>query len=734
MMKKIFALVCMALCAGWLYAADCTDGPYGLQINGSRVVDAPKFGDTDAQGRVQYKASCVELKNGDKIKLINLSCDATWMIDIDPYGAYQSFEGGKDAGLLTCTADGSYDFYIKLSMEVGDLVYIGAGQDCGGDTPGDCQDGPYGLKINNKTVVDAPLYGDMDAQGRTQYMASCVELAQGDVIQLVNQSCDATWMVDLDPYGHYENFSGGKEANKLTCNVAGKYDFYIKLSMEVGDLVYVESSQTCGGGGDPTPMPGYTTSAPEKCPDVLLQAFYWNSYQDQGYGRTKWVDHLNGNNGSNAEELGQWFDLIWLPPMSKATGGTGYIPSNLSSLDSDWGTKKKLEQMIETFRKNGARVVADIVINHGAAWSGWCDFAQLNFGSYGSFKPDASWICSTDEMNTDSGAGACKGKATGNPDDGYDGPDDKDYRSARDWDHTQAKVQDMFKAYLKWLRNDIHIDGFRYDYCKGFHNSHVNDYNKAAQAYFSVMEYWDGNLNTLQSRLNDAGWNTLTFDFAMKYTAFNNGIASDNYAALKGAGLPGAGKARYAVTFLDSHDTFQRDGGNEFCGDGNSMTVCKDKILQCYAYLLSMPGVPCVFWPHWVSFKDPIKAMINARYKTGVHSESAVSDEAGSNYYKATVTGTNGQIRVLIGPGSGYNQTPDGFTLASKGVNYGVYYKMNSPRGDKNTERTDRTQAIEVVSEDGQTVKAIGEKFMQDGKLYIRCGEYIFDVMGGRVK
>ena len=734
MMKKIFALVCMALCAGWLYAADCTDGPYGLQINGSRVVDAPKFGDSDAQGRVQYKASCVELKNGDKIKLINLSCDATWMIDIDPYGAYQSFEGGKDAGLLTCTADGSYDFYIKLSMEVGDLVYIGAGQDCGGDTPGDCQDGPYGLKINNKTVVDAPLYGDMDAQGRTQYMASCVELAQGDVIQLVNQSCDATWMVDLDPYGHYENFSGGKEANKLTCNVAGKYDFYIKLSMEVGDLVYVESSQTCGGGGDPTPTPGYTTSAPEKCPDVLLQAFYWNSYQDQGYGRTKWVDHLNGNNGSNAEELGQWFDLIWLPPMSKATGGTGYIPSNLSSLDSDWGTKKKLEQMIETFRKNGARVVADIVINHGAAWSGWCDFAQLNFGSYGSFKPDASWICSTDEMNTDSGAGACKGKATGNPDDGYDGPDDKDYRSARDWDHTQAKVQDMFKAYLKWLRNDIHIDGFRYDYCKGFHNSHVNDYNKAAQAYFSVMEYWDGNLNTLQSRLNDAGWNTLTFDFAMKYTAFNNGIASDNYAALKGAGLPGAGKARYAVTFLDSHDTFQRDGGNEFCGDGNSMTVCKDKILQCYAYLLSMPGVPCVFWPHWVSFKDPIKAMINARYKTGVHSESAVSDEAGSNYYKATVTGTNGQIRVLIGPGSGYNQTPDGFTLASKGVNYGVYYKMNSPRGDKNTERTDRTQAIEVVSEDGQTVKAIGEKFMQDGKLYIRCGEYIFDVMGGRVK
>ncbi len=729
-MKKVVVFLVAALCATMSYAA-CEDGPYGLQINGSTIADAPAFGNPDAQGRKQYKASCVELKANDVIKLINKSCGETWMVDIDQYGEYQKFEGGKTAGQLTCKADGSYDFYIKLK-ENDDLVYIGVGSGCGGETP--CEDGPYGLKINGKKVVDAPLYGDEDAQGRTQYMASCVELAQGDVVQLVNKSCDATWMVNLDEYGHYENFSGGKEANKLTCNVAGKYDFYIKLK-ENDDLVYVESSQTCGGGGE-TPSSEYTTSAPANCPDVMLQAFYWDSYTSgKGYGRTKWPDHLSGANGSSAEEIGQWFDLVWLPPMSKATGGTGYIPSRYSELNSDWGTKAKLEQLIATLRKNGARVVADIVINHGAAWSGWCSFAQLNFGEYGTFKPDASWICNTDEMNTDSGAGACKGKATGNPDDGYDGPDDKDYRSARDWDHTQAKVQDMFKAYLKWLRNDIHIDGFRYDYCKGFHNSHINDYNTAAKIYFSVMEMWDGNPSVLMSHLNDAGYNTLTFDFATKYDAFNNGIASDNYWKLKGAGLLGAGKARYAVTFVDNHDTFQRNGGSEFCGDGNSMTVCPDKVLQCYAYMLSMPGVPCVFWPHWKTFKDPIKAMINARYKTGVHSESAVSDEAGDGFYKATITGTNGQIRVLIGPNSGYNSTPSGFTLATKGTNYGVYYKTNSPRGDKNTERVDRTTLpIETVNADGEHVKMGGEKFIQDGKLYIRCGEYVFDVMGNRVK
>lgn len=725
-MKKSVIMLFALLALGWTAAqAECQDGPYGLKINGSKVVDAPKFGDPDAQGRVQYKASCVELNVGDEIQLVNQSCDATWMIDIDPYGEYQKFEGGKDANKLTCKVAGKYDFYIKLSAEVGDVVYIGPGSGCDGES--DCQDGPYGLKINNKTVVDAPLFGDEDAQGRVQYMASCVELNVGDEIQLVNKSCDATWMVDLDPYGHYENFSGGKADNKLTCNVAGKYDFYIKLSASAGDLVYVESSQTCGGGGGGGSDPTYKTSAPEKCPDVLLQAFYWNSYQDQGYGRTKWIDHLNAKNNTSAEEIGQWFDLIWLPPMSKATGGTGYIPSKYSDLNSDWGTKAKLEQLIETFRKNGARVVADIVINHGAAWSGWCDFAQLNFGSYGTFKPEPSWICNTDEMNTQA-PGACRGSATGANDDGYGS--EANYEAGRDWDHQSAEVRNMFKAYLKWLRNDIHIDGFRYDYCKGFHNSHIDDYNKAAEIYFSVMEYWDGDVNALRSHLNDAGWNTLTFDFAMKYNAFNSGIASDNYGALRGAGLPGAGMSRYSVTFVDNHDTFQR-GDSEFCGDGNSMSVCPDKVMQCYAYMLSMPGVPSVFYPHWVTFKDQLKPLINARYKTGVHSESAVSDEAGDGFYKATITGTKGQIRLLLGPNSGYNDTPAGFTLAGKGTNYGVYIKTDGTRGDKNTERTDRTKtAVEDVIADN----AKGVKFIENGQLYIRCGERVFDVMGRPVK
>lgn len=591
----------------------------------------------------------------------------------------------------------------------------------------------YGILVNGKMYFAATYEGpDPYGEGFEQYL-SHVQIANGDKVQLYDAENKAAWAVDLNT-SSVTGFT--RNGDHYDAKVSGCYDFYIKLKYEA-DQLYIGPGSNCGEGQDisgDTPIdPGYSGSAPGQCPDVMLQAFYWDSYDatksTTKYGRTKWIDHINGTNGSNAVEMGQWFDMIWLPQLSKSTGGMGYLPTDYGNLDGDLGTKRKLEELVGIFHQNGARVIADIVINHACAKQGWCNFGTYNFGEYGSFTPDGSYICSTDEMNYDSKAGSCKGYATGGADDGYG--DEANYPDGRDWDHTNPEVRAMFKAYLKWLRNEVKIDGFRYDYCKGYHNSHINDYNRAAEAYFSVMEYWDGNVNTLQSRLTDAGWNTTTFDFATKYTAFNDGIAAENYYKLKGAGLPGAGKSRYAVTFVDSHDSFQRDN-NELCGEGNSMSLCRDKVLLCNAYMLSMPGVPCVFWPHWVTFKDEIKKMINARYKTGVHSESSVNDEAGNGYYKATIYGKNGEIRLLLGPNSGYNSTPSGYTLAVKGTNYGVYYKTTSARGDKDKERQPIVEGVEQPSD--SSPKGRGEKFVKDGQLLIQVGEQVFDAMGRKIQ
>jgi alpha-amylase len=511
---------------------------------------------------------------------------------------------------------------------------------------------------------------------------------------------------------------------------------------------------------EPTPIepdPNYRNSAPENCTDVMIQAFYWDSYEKESttskthvYGHTKWVKFTGSRTKSEeygpdnkrlllANEMGRWFDLVWLPPMSRATGGTGYLPIQYSNLKSDWGEESQLRKLIGMLHTNGAKVIADIVINHASGEPTWCEFAEQNFGEYGVYQPTAKWICNTDDLNWSDEAreeaGDCYKKASGNADAGYDGLDD--FKGGRDWDHKNVNVQNMCKSYLKWLVNDVYVDGFRYDYVKGFKNGYIADYNAVANPYFTVMEAWSGDVGNLQYHLNEARRKSMTFDFATKFTAFNDGLTNNNYNKLKGSGLLGAGEGRYAVTFIDNHDTFLRKDengwSNEFMGYEQSMAndANKAKVLQANAFILSMPGVPCVFYPHWVVFKDQLKPMINARYKTGVHSQSNVSDEAGQNFYKATIYGTNGEIRLLLGPGSGYDTTPAGYTLAVKGTNFGVYYKTTSPRNDKNTDRTPITTAVEDV-EENEALQV--EKFIYNGQLYIRLGDKIYDMMGRNVQ
>ena len=58
---------------------------------------------------------------------------------------------------------------------------------------------------------------------------------------------------------------------------------------------------------------------------------------------------------------------------------------------------------------------------------------------------------------------------------------------------------------------------------------------------------------------------------------------------------------------------------------------------------------------------------------------------------------------------------------------------MNTTRGDKDKNRQPipEPQGVEEVKDNGQPK---GEKFLQDGQLFIRCGEQVFDIMGHKVK
>ncbi|MBQ0076117.1 MAG: starch-binding protein [Bacteroidales bacterium] len=678
-MKKIFSVLWLLVCT--LMVANAAS--YGIIVNGKRYFVGTKNPSPGDPSFEEYMALGVPLKSGDVLALYDADNKASWAVTLDKASAAGISISGNQ---YSCSKAGCYDFYIKLKYQQ-DQLYVGSGaagctdwgKDVDDPTPPDpdCQDGPYGLEINGTDIVNAPMFGEPDAQGRVQYKAACVELKANDIIKLANLSCDARWMVDVDPYGAYQNFSGGSSAGSLTCNVAGKYDFYIKLSADQGDLVYI---------GECTPK-----AVPVECEDVMMQGFYWDSYHVDKesapatviYGDTKW-ETLYKQSG----EIGAYFDLIWLPPSAFSSGGVGYLPKQYSKQNSDWGNRTSLEKLINAFHNSGTKVIADIVVNHLDYKSSGCDFYENDFGEFGKFQPDYTWITKNDEI-WGSGNAECKTPGpNAKDDDGYGPYDERNYNGARDLDHDGSEdVRKMVRAYEQWMIKEMKYDGFRYDYCKGFHGSHINDYNNTSKPYLSVMEYWSS-LDAIMNCIKDADYNTMAFDFQTKYAAFNDagkpgqGIVSGNYSGCKGSGMLGAGFAQYAVTFVDNHDTFERDD-NEFGGKGNSMKpALKDKLMQANAFILGMPGVPCVFYPHWYKYKEDIKPMINARHMAGVHSQSQVKDEyCDDGGYQATIVGHHGYLILCLGNKAG--QSFDGFQKVAFGNGYAMWVQVSGNQAPK---------------------------------------------------
>jgi alpha-amylase len=429
--------------------------------------------------------------------------------------------------------------------------------------------------------------------------------------------------------------------------------------------------------------------APANAPDVMLQGFYWDSYQGGTYGNTNWSSLKN-----QVDEIAESFDLVWLPPSAKSSGGTGYHPKEWCNQTSAWGGATVLRELIKAFKDKGTRCVADIVINHRDGNNGWVDFCNEHFkladgstfvtkdgikAQYDDFySKSRQLICNNDECNK-------KGHTTsGNADAGayaycdeYGYGGDGFYCASRDLDHSNTYLQGVIKSYLQWMKEYMGYDGWRYDLVKGYLGKYTQTYNNAAGAYMSVGEYWSGDYNEVKGWINSTGNTSMAFDFPMKYAALNNALAGNNYAGLAGGygvphGLCGADEMkRYAVTFVDNHDTF-RDH-NKFGGDWT----------KANAYILSAPGIPCVFWPHWKECKNDIKAMIAARKKVGIHSQSKCTTEGTcGSYYKCTTTGTSGSLICFIGSGW---QDPAGYTKACGGNGWAFYTKGGIPDGPKVT-------------------------------------------------
>lgn len=402
---------------------------------------------------------------------------------------------------------------------------------------------------------------------------------------------------------------------------------------------------------------------PEGYKGVMLQGFYWDSYDD-----TKWA-RLE----AEADELARYFDLIWVPQSGwcGSTNSMGYNDCWWYDQRSAFGSEAELRSMISTYRQKGVGIIADVVINHRNGATRWTDFpAEVNPLDGKTYSMGLADICRTDEYNTSSDAAAERaqhGMATGAADTG------DDFGGCRDLDHTSLNVQENCKAYTKYLLDYLGYAGFRYDMVKGYSASYVGIYNEYSKPAYSVGEYWDKSKQAVSSWINgtQAGGapQSAAFDFPQKYLMTDNPAKYGSWYSASGALATDASMRRYGVTFVDNHDTY-RDN-SKFKGD----------VAAANAWIMALPGTPCVFLPHWQQYKAEIAAMIKVRKAAGISNTSTINVLRNpADYIIAETTGEGGKkLLSVIGnvdAAASYlnNNYPD-YSKIISGSKYAYYMK-----------------------------------------------------------
>lgn len=390
---------------------------------------------------------------------------------------------------------------------------------------------------------------------------------------------------------------------------------------------------------------------------VMLQGFSWDSYD---YSQWTVLE-------KQADDMKGFIDLVWLPQSGKCIETTkvmGYKPYYYFNQNSSFGTEAELRSLIAKFKANGIGAIADVVVNHRNT-DGWYTFPAETYKGV-TYQMLSTDIC----KNDDDGETATQAKKDGvSLSNNYD--EGTDFGGCRDIDHKSENVQKIIKAYLKFLKENIGYTGFRYDMVKGFDGSHVADYNDATGVEYSVGEYWDGN-DKIESWINRTNKKSAAFDFQFRYNVRDavNGAAngkvttSSDWSKLNSNDnlMHDANYRRYAVTFVENHDTQKRSESEQ------NDPLRKDTI-AANAYMLAMPGTPCVFQPHWRAYKQEIKSMIEARKLAGITNMSNYTNKmAQTACFANETTGNKAKLIVVVGnntkaytPSADYAQILEGY-------------------------------------------------------------------------
>src|SRR5262249_49299377 len=194
---------------------------------------------------------------------------------------------------------------------------------------------------------------------------------------------------------------------------------------------------------------------------------------------------------------------------------------------------------------------------------------------------------------------------------------------------------------------------------------------------FSVGEFFDADRQKVTDWIDATGGKSTAFDFPTRYL-LHEALSNDDYSRLRSfnggrvvpGGLIGFWPGR-GVTLLDNPDTEHRRDEEHHYQNSITRHFAGKTVEMGYAYLLTHPGVPCVFWSHYFDWgeatRQRIDRLIRVRRGLGLHARSAVEiREARKGLYAAIV---DGKVAVKLGsqswwPGGGWRVAVDGEKFA----------------------------------------------------------------------
>ncbi|MBR5725262.1 MAG: starch-binding protein [Muribaculaceae bacterium] len=392
----------------------------------------------------------------------------------------------------------------------------------------------------------------------------------------------------------------------------------------------------------------------------------WRAGHNGSWVCTRWGDTIN-----NPDCMG-FVPVFYLDHNRGETynvNGTTWAPK------SYFGTESELINLISAYKAAGTGAMEDVVANHKGGLSTWsgnefaADFVDeidvIGPTTGKTYSIQWDWdengkcvdLCCDDESGMGSGNYDCGGDAGKGP-------------WARDIDHHNPATQQKVLTYLRYLKDELGYVGFRYDYARGFEPKHFAYYNTQVRPTFSVGEFWGTTgdiMSWIKGVYDEGGFQSAAFDFPLQEMirqAFND-LSGHSFRLLKNDGLMWNYRfKRYAVTFIDNHDTFKdlpTDASNS-----NYQHRVNNQIVEANCFILAMPGTPCLFYPHFMNpaWHDIIARFVKARRTAGVTNESTVWDPEmiGSYSIAWRVTGEKGELYLQLGDESVGMGVPSGFS------------------------------------------------------------------------